>query len=64
MPQGALTVQPDGTLRVEPHPDEDTAALEAILSSFADLVCPTANPRMYRLTAASIWRETRWSRTR
>lgn len=59
MPQGALTVQPDGTLRVEPHPDEDTAALEAILSSFADLVCPTANPRMYRLTAASIWRARR-----
>ena len=59
MPQGALTVQPDGTLRVEPHPDEDPAALEAILSGFADLVCPTADPRVYRLTAASIWRARR-----
>ena len=59
MPQGALTVQPDGTLRVEPHPDEDTAALEATLSGFADLICPTAEPRVYRLTAASIWRARR-----
>jgi hypothetical protein len=59
MPQGALTVQPDGTLRVELPPDEDTAAFEAILSSFADLVCPTAEPHVYRLTAASIWRARR-----
>jgi hypothetical protein len=59
MSHGALTVQPDGTLRVEPHPDEDTAALEATLASFADLVCPTADPRVYRLTAASIWRARR-----
>jgi hypothetical protein len=59
MLQGALTVQPDGTLRVEPHPDEDTAALEATLSGFADLVCPTADPHVYRLTAASIWRARR-----
>jgi hypothetical protein len=59
MSHGALTVQPDGTLRVEPHPDEDTAALEATLASFADLVCPTAEPRVYRLTAASIWRARR-----
>jgi hypothetical protein len=51
MPQGALTVQSDGTLRVESHPDEDTAALEATLSGFADLVCPTAEPRVYCLTA-------------
>jgi Helicase conserved C-terminal domain len=59
MPQGALTVQQDGTLTVERQPDKDTAALEAILSSFADPVCPTADQRVYRITAASIWRARR-----
>jgi hypothetical protein len=59
MLQGTLTVQQDGTLTIQQPPDEDTAALEAALARFADLVCPTANPRVYRLTAASIWRARR-----
>jgi hypothetical protein len=61
MLQGALTVQHDGTLTIQQPPDEDTAALEAALARFADPVCPTANPRVYRLTAASIWRARRAS---
>jgi hypothetical protein len=56
---GALTVQDDGTLTVVPRPDEDTAAFEATLARFTDLVCPTAGPRVYRLTAASLWRARR-----
>src|SRR5262249_33350789 len=61
MPPGALTVQDDGTLTVVPRPDEDedTAAFEAALARFTDLVCPTAGQRGYRLTAASIWRARR-----
>ena len=59
MPQGALTVHHDGTRTVAPHPAEDTAALEAALSGWADPVCPTADPRVYRLTAASIGRARR-----
>jgi hypothetical protein len=41
------------------RPDEDTAAFEATLSRFSELVCPTAGQRVYRLTAASIWRARR-----
>lgn len=59
MPQGALTVQHDGTLTLAPRPDADTAALEATLSRFTDLGCTTAGQRVYRLTAASIWRARR-----
>jgi hypothetical protein len=59
MPPGALTVQDDGTLTVVQRPDEDTAAFEATLSRFTELVCPTAGQRVYRLTAASIWRARR-----
>ena len=59
MPPGALTVQDDGTLTVVPRPDEDTAAFEATLARFSELVCPTAGQRVYRLTAASIWRARR-----
>jgi len=59
MPPGALTVQDDGTLTVVPRPDEDTAAFEATLARFTDLVCPTAGPRVYRLTAAALWRARR-----
>jgi hypothetical protein len=59
MPPGALTVQDDGTLTVVPRPDEDTAAFEATLTRFTELVCPTAGPRVYRLTAAAIWRARR-----
>src|SRR5215470_6789205 len=59
MPQGALIVQPDGTLTIQQPPDGDTAALEAALAGFADLVCPITTPRVYRLTAASIWRARR-----
>jgi hypothetical protein len=54
-----LTVQDDGTFTVVPRPDEDTAAFEATLSRFSELVCPTAGQRVYRLTAASIWRARR-----
>src|SRR5919108_5923959 len=59
MPPGALTVQDDGTLTVVPCPDEDTAAFEATLARFTELVCPTAGQRVYRLTAASLWRARR-----
>ena len=59
MPPGALTVQDDGTLTVVPRPDEDTAAFEATLARFSELVCPTAGPRVYRLTAGSVWRARR-----
>jgi hypothetical protein len=59
MPPGALTVQDDGTLAIVPRSDEDTAAFEAALSRFSELVCPTAGQRVYRLTAASIWRARR-----
>jgi Helicase conserved C-terminal domain len=59
MPPGALTVQEDGTLTVVQCPDEDTAAFEAVLARFTELVCPTAARRVYRLTAASIWRARR-----
>ena len=59
MPQGALIVQHDGTLMIQQPPDEDTAAFEAAVARFADLVCPTTTPRVYHLTAASIWRARR-----
>jgi hypothetical protein len=59
MPPGVLTVQDDGTLTVMPRPDEDTAAFEATLARFSELVCPTAGQRVYRLTAAAIWRARR-----
>jgi hypothetical protein len=59
MHAGALTVQEDGTLTVVPRPDEDTAAFEATLARFTDLVCPTPGQRVYRLTAASLWRARR-----
>jgi Helicase conserved C-terminal domain len=59
MPPGALTVQDDGTLTVVSCLDADTAAFEATLARFAELVCPTAGLRVYRLTAASIWRARR-----
>src|SRR5262249_14611194 len=59
MPLGALTVQEDGTLTVVPRPDADTTAFEATLARFTELVCPTAGPQVYRLTAAAIWRARR-----
>ena len=59
MPQGALIVQHDGTLTIQQPSDEATVALEAALAGFADVVCPTTTPRVYRLTAASIWRARR-----
>src|SRR5215831_20300918 len=59
MPPGALIVQHDGTLTVVPRPDADTAAFEATLARFTELVCPTAGQRVYRLTAASLWRARR-----
>jgi hypothetical protein len=59
MPSGALTVQDDGTLTVVPRPDADTAAFEATLARFTDLICSTAGQRVYRLTAAARWRARR-----
>jgi hypothetical protein len=59
MPSGALTIQDDGTLTVVPRPDDDTAAFEATLARFTELLCPTPGQRVYRLTAASIWRARR-----
>jgi XPB/Ssl2-like helicase family protein len=59
MHSGALTVQDDGTLTVVPRPGEDTTAFEATLARFTELVCPTAGQRVYRLTAAAIWRARR-----
>ena len=59
MPPGTLTVQDDGTLTVVPRPDEDTAAFEATLVRFTELVCPTTGQQVYRLTAAALWRARR-----
>src|SRR5215831_7177362 len=59
MHSGALTVQDDGTLTVVPRPDDDTAAFEATLARFTELLCPTPGQRVYRLTAAALWRARR-----
>src|SRR5919198_1663341 len=59
MPSGALTIQDDGTLTVVPRPDDDTAAFEATLARFTELLCPTPGQRVYRLTATPIWRARR-----
>jgi hypothetical protein len=59
MPPGALIVQHDGTLTIQQPSNEDTVALEAALAGFADVVYPTTTPRVYRLTAVSIWRARR-----
>jgi hypothetical protein len=59
MPPGALTVQDDGTLTVVPRPDADTAAFEATLARFTELLCPTPGQRVYHLTAAALWRARR-----
>jgi hypothetical protein len=50
MPQGVLIVQQDGTLTIQQPLDEGTEALETALAGFADVVCPTTTPRVYRLT--------------
>jgi hypothetical protein len=59
MPQPSLTVQPDGSLTVNKHSGEDTAALDAALAAFAALARATETRRTYQLTAASIWRARR-----
>jgi Helicase conserved C-terminal domain len=58
-PGSSLTVQPDGSLAVHKHPGEDTAALDATLSIFAEPTRTTEAQRIYQLTAASIWRARR-----
>jgi hypothetical protein len=57
--EGSLTVQPDGSLAVDKHPGEDTAALDATLSTFAEPASATETQSLYQLTAASIWRARR-----
>ena len=57
--EGSLTVQPDGSLAVNKHPGEDTAALDATLSTFAEPASATETQSLYQLTAASIWRARR-----
>ena len=59
MPQGTLTVQHDGTLTVVQRLTGDTAALEAAVAAFAELVSVTDTQACYRLTAASIWQARR-----
>ena len=58
-PEGSLTIQPDGSLAVQKHPGEDTAALDATLSTFAEPSSATETQSLYQLTAASIWRARR-----
>jgi hypothetical protein len=58
-PEGCLTVQPDGSLAVNKHPGEDTAALDATLSTFAEPASTTETQSLYQLTAASTWRARR-----
>ncbi len=58
-PEGCLTVQPDGSLAVHKHPGEDTAALDATLSTFAERASTTETQSLYQLTAASTWRARR-----
>jgi hypothetical protein len=58
-PEGSLTVQPDGSLAVHKHPGEDTAALDATLSTFAEPASTTETQSLYHLTGASIWRARR-----
>ena len=57
--EGSLTIQPDGSLAVHKHPGEDTAALDATLSTFAEPASATETQNLYQLTAASIWRARR-----
>jgi Helicase conserved C-terminal domain len=57
--EGSLTVQPDDSLAVHKHPGEDTAALDATLSTFAEPASATETQNLYQLTAASIWRARR-----
>lgn len=58
-PKGSLTVQPDGSLAVDKHRGEDTAALDTTLSTFAEPASATETQSLYQLTAASIWRARR-----
>jgi hypothetical protein len=58
-PEGCLTVQPDGSLAVNKHPGEDTSALDATLSTFAEPASTTETQSLYQLTAASTWRARR-----
>jgi hypothetical protein len=58
-PEGSLTIQPDGSLAAHKHPGEDTAALDARLSTFAEPASTTETQSLYQLTAASIWRARR-----
>jgi hypothetical protein len=59
LPKGFLTVQADGSLAVNNHLAEDTAALDATLSTFAEPASTTETQSLYQLTAASIWRARR-----
>jgi hypothetical protein len=57
--EGSLTIQPDGSLAVNKHLGEDTAALDATLSTFAEPASTSETQSFYQLTAASIWRARR-----
>ena len=59
MSQRALTVEPDGTLRVERQRADDPTAIEAAVSAFADRTSSSETWWGFRLCAASIWRARR-----
>ena len=56
--EGSLTVQPDGSLAVPKHPGEDTTALDATLSGFAEpasaLICARASSPITRWKSRTI----------
>jgi hypothetical protein len=59
MSPGALQVNDDGTLLLEPQPAQGTGGLEDTLSRFADRTNPSETPPRYRLSAPSVWRARR-----
>lgn len=63
MPQGTLTIQPDGTLTIVQDVAADAAAVEAAVATFAERVGATDTRASYRLTAASVWQARRAGQT-
>jgi len=59
MSEGVFTIESDGLLAVEKHKGQLSAALDEILSTFAEPVHTTAFRSHYRITSASIWKARR-----